>query len=83
MYRHCLVCDNNRVRQIAGVKIVDRRKIWLSRGKICAYILVGHYKSGLQLLKRRLKWAGRVQRMDEDTSGECVNEESWSAPVVA
>ena len=55
------VCENNWVRRIAGVKRVDRRRMDELREEVgIQKCLMG------RLVKSRMKWAGRVERMKED-----------------
>ena len=55
------VCENNWVRRIAGVKIVDRRRMDELREEVgIQKCLMG------RLLKSLMKWAGHVERMKED-----------------
>ena len=56
------VCENNWVRQIAGVKRVDRRR---RMDELREEVGIQKCLMG-RLVKSRLKWAGHVERMKED-----------------
>ena len=55
------VCENNWVRRMAGVKVMDRRRMDELREEVgIQKCLMG------RLVKSRMKWAGHVERMKED-----------------
>ena len=55
------VCENNWVRRIAEVKIMDRMRMDEQREEVgIKKCLMG------RLVKSRMKWAGHVERMNED-----------------
>ena len=55
------VCENNWVRRIAGVKRVDRRRMDELREEVGIQTCLMR-----RLVKSRIKWAGHVERMNED-----------------
>ena len=61
LHQHKLLCENNWIRKIAGVRRVERRRMKDLREEVgTKACIVG------KIVKSRIKWAGHMVRMNDD-----------------